>query len=237
MRKWGPKPLEYLARRRRRRIAVTVACVLMLAGLTWLDRAGLLLHRLDDVQRYEGKTFHVAFVIDGDTLDIAAPDPPRKTTRIRLWGVNAPEVAHPQYNDKPDEPFGPEAATFVHQLCDGRDVQLHLQPHRLRDRSDVRVLAYVTLPDGTSLNERLLAAGLAKADDRWPHEQSERYAMLDKQAQHDRIGVWSLTPKVKPTRSKAKPTPAAVSQPSSATAPAPDGWEAPGEGEANAETE
>jgi endonuclease YncB( thermonuclease family) len=182
------------------------ALALVLSALTWLDRRGLLLPRHDDVLKYEGKTFHVAFVIDGDTFDITEPDPPQLTTRIRLWGINAPEIAHPKYSDKPDEPFGPEASRFTHELCDGNDVTLHLQPHRLRARGEARVIAYVTLPDGTSLNERLLSAGLAKADDRWPHEHSERYAMLEKQAQHDRVGLWSQAPKPKRPKSKSPAT-------------------------------
>ena len=178
-----------------RRKLILLAAALFLIFITWLDRSVLATGH-DDLRQYEGKTFRVAYVLDGDTLDIIAPDPPRATTRIRLWGIDSPEIAHPQHNDKPAEPFGPEAALFTHQLCNGKDVTLHLQPHRLRDRSDERVLAYVTLPDGSSLNERLLAAGFARADDRWAHERLDRYAQLNRQAQHDQIGLWTPeTPK------------------------------------------
>ena len=70
------------------------------------------------------------------------------------------------------------------------DVTLHLRPERVRDRYG-RLLAYVTLPAGDALAERLLLMGLAYPDDRWPHELQDRYARLADQARHDRRGVWS----------------------------------------------
>lgn len=187
MRQPAPTPAQFLVRHRIKRRLLIASALLAIAGATWFDHQ----HQRDDIRRYEGKTFEVAYVIDGDTLDLQTPDPPRATTRIRLWGIDAPEIAHPQYHDKPAEPFGPEATRLTRELCDGKNVTIHLQPHRLRDRSDMRLLAYLTLPDGTSLNERLIAAGLARADDRWDHECFERYAHLERQAKQDRAGMWT----------------------------------------------
>jgi endonuclease YncB( thermonuclease family) len=71
-------------------------------------------------------------------------------------------------------------------------VILDLEPGRPRD-SFARVLAHITLDDGRSLNEQMLEAGLAKADDRWPHGKLVRYAQLDMAARKRGVGVWSKT--------------------------------------------
>ena len=67
---------------------------------------------------------------------------------------------------------------------------LTLEPHRTRG-SFGRLLAHAQLPDGSSLNEALLAAGLARADDRWPHSLVGRYAQLERIARREGLGIWS----------------------------------------------
>ena len=79
-------------------------------------------------------------------------------------------------------------------MLTGHMVLLVLEPHQQRD-SFARVLAHVEIADdanaGRSLNEALLEAGLAKADDRWPHARLTRYAQLENAARRQRIGIWS----------------------------------------------
>jgi endonuclease YncB( thermonuclease family) len=185
-------PLErYLRLTRRQHQLLTLSVLLIGAALAAADR--LWLYRGGDLGRYDGQTFAVVRVIDGDTLDVDVPDPnaphgPIATTRIRLWGMDTPETAKPFLN-KPGEPFGDEATEFTRKLCAGRRVTLQLEAHRLRGRYG-RVLAFVTLPDGTMLNERLLAAGLATADDRFSHRHFDRFALIEQQARHDKLGLW-----------------------------------------------
>ncbi|MEM7626375.1 MAG: thermonuclease family protein [Planctomycetota bacterium] len=157
-----------------------------LAGLILADRAGWGFYQGPDLSRYDGKTFRVAGVIDGDTLELAIKDGERPTTRVRLWGIDAPEVAR---DGRPSEPFADDATDRAQTLAYGTTVKLSLEPHRLRGRYG-RLLAYVTLPDGTVLNERLLAEGLARAEDRWPHRAAGRYAQLEAQARHEGRGLW-----------------------------------------------
>ena len=78
---------------------------------------------------------------------------------------------------------------MARQRVEGKTARLHLEPHRLRDRYD-RLLAYVELPDGKLLNEEMLAAGLARADSRWPHRNSDRFKLIEAQARRDRLGLW-----------------------------------------------
>ena len=156
-----------------------------------LDRAAV--YGGGEQQRYESQAWTVVRVVDGDTLVIDAPDVNEsgnetQTTRVRLWGIDTPEIANARFK-KEAEPFGDEAAAFARRLCEGKQVRLRLESHDLRDKYQ-RLLAYIELPDGSMLNERLLAAGLAEADDRFSHSLLERFTHLEKQARHDRLGLW-----------------------------------------------
>ena len=187
-----PRPLAtYLSGRTRTRRFVGAAGILLVILLIVLDRA--VLYRGGEVGRYEGRAWRVVRVIDGDTLEINAPDvtptgDPSPTTRVRLWGVDTPERARADTGE-PAEPFAEAATALARDLCEGKTVELQLQPHRVRGNFG-RLLAYVILDDGTTLNERLLAAGLARADDRFSHQWDERYLLIEDQARKERVGMW-----------------------------------------------
>lgn len=179
----------FLRRLRRRRAVAAIVAVCVLAALVLADRHGWLLNEGGELAAYDGRWFEVARVIDGDTLDVAAPDGRSPVTRVRLWGIDTPELAD-RREGRAAEPLAEEAAALARDLCAGRRVRLHLESHRLRGRYG-RVLAYVELPDGARLNERLLEAGLAAADDRWPHRHVERYELLEQQARFEKLGLWA----------------------------------------------
>jgi endonuclease YncB( thermonuclease family) len=48
---------------------------------------------------------------DGDTVTLHWGE--EDTERVRILGIDTPEVAHPQYGMPFDQPFGPEAAAFA----------------------------------------------------------------------------------------------------------------------------
>jgi micrococcal nuclease len=160
-------------------------------ALIFADRRGLLLAQGGDLSRYDGQLFAVVRVVDGDTLDVAAPDGDSPVTRIRLWGIDTPELSRSATT--PNEPFADEATDFARQLLDGQQVRLILEPHDQRDKYG-RLLAYVQLPDGTLFNERLLAAGLARYEDRFSHRHMQRFAMLELQARNEKVGLWNPRP-------------------------------------------
>ena len=170
MRRWG--------------VLSVIACVILV--LTWLDQRGYLLFEGDLFHRYDQQTFRVVRVVDGDTLDIATPDGDQTTMRIRLWGIDTPELAR---GDHEAEPFAQEATDLTVALADRQWVRLQLEPHRVHGTFG-RVLAYVHLPDGRVLNEVILLAGLAKVDDRWPHRQMDHYDLLETSARKNRRGLW-----------------------------------------------
>lgn len=182
-----------LARRRFRRRAWISLLFLLLAGLIAADRSGWLLYPGSDWSRYHGRTFSVTHVVDGDTIDLAADDGTRDFTRVRLWGVDCPEIAKP-LRHLPAQPFGDEARTYTRSLVEGQRVRVQLQAHRVRDRYG-RLLAYVWLPDGSMLNHRLLEQGLARADERWSHDELESMLRTQAGVQQKKQGIWSLTAK------------------------------------------
>ena len=163
---------------------------IVLALLIIADRSGwLLVPKIDDMSAYHGLKAQVVRVIDGDTLEIKHPDAlnDRPVTRIRLWGLDCPETAKP---DRPADPYADQATQRTRSLAADRTIALSLESHRTRGTFG-RVLAHIELPDGSSLNERLLSAGLAVTDERWSHSLLGRYAQLERAAQRSALGVWS----------------------------------------------
>jgi micrococcal nuclease len=184
------KHVPSIIRLRRRRAVASILTLLCVVALVMADRNGwLLLRSPDDLAAYHRMRSTVTRVIDGDTIEVDLPDTlnHRPATRIRLWGVDCPEAAN---FGKPAHSWADEATQLARSMCDEREVFLDLEPHRPRD-SFGRVLAHVELIDGRSLNEALLEAGLATADDRWPHSRLVRYAQLERTARTKRLGVWS----------------------------------------------
>jgi micrococcal nuclease len=174
-------PLSRWLRGRHRRFTAAGLGIAVLAAMVVTDRAGLLMHRGHDMRRYDSRSFTVTRVIDGDTLEVRHPDGSRPVTRVQLWGVRTAD---------PADAMGEQAAAYVRELCEGRDVTLHLEPHQSRDDFG-RLLAFVELPDGTLLNERLIVEGLARTDSRTSHRHADRFAMLARQARADKRGVWA----------------------------------------------
>ncbi len=165
--------------------------IVIVIALVIADRQGwLLVEPAGAMGQYHGRTFQVVRIIDGDTIEIEAFDPEeqRPTTRVRLWGINCPETAG--QSSPIAEPWADEATKLTAALIENSSVTLRLEPSRLRGRYG-RILAHVETADGKLLNELLLEAGLAKADERWPHSALRRYAEAQRRAQDADLGVWS----------------------------------------------
>jgi len=185
-------PTKMTARRRRlwyarRKALWVVALAAVVGGLALAQWLGLLGSRPPgDYQKYHDKTFPVVRVVDGDTIDVDAPDGPRRHTRIRLWGVDTPETAK---QDAPTQHFADQADEFTSRACLGERVRLELDAGRTRGVHG-RLLAYVYLPDGRMLNRLLVAEGYAYADPRFNHRRKTRFRRLQKQAKKAGLGLW-----------------------------------------------
>ncbi len=201
-------PRTRVARRGMRAVArkalPPVVLAIALVGLILADRAGVFGRRpADDRQTYDGREVRVVRVHDGDTFEVDVPDGPKDHTDVRFWGVDTPEVAR---GDRPGMHFGPEAAAFVRELCEGKTVRLELEPGRdTRDRKWNRLLAWVYLPDGRLLNRMLVERGYGYADPRFDHERSREFRTLQKRAMRDGRGLWKdVRPEDLPTYYRGK---------------------------------
>ena len=133
----------------------------------------------DDVSG--GRLRAVDWIPDGDTLHLA------DGTKVRLIGLNAPEVAH---RDDPAEPGGPQARRFLRRFLQGEQVQLTVGP-QARDKYD-RILAHVATADGTSVNALLLRKGHAHAAIYPPNtERAPAYFAAEAEARQTGRGIWA----------------------------------------------
>jgi micrococcal nuclease len=192
---------------RRRRNGIVLLCTLLLMLLVLLDH-GLNGNRLPlqaaskqqttalDIEKYHGKTFTVVHVVDGDTLDVDIPDGRNRYTRIRLLGIDTPEIGGEQSSGMY---YGPQAAEFTEKLVLGKPATLYLDsPNPTRGKYG-RLLAYVKLPDRVFLNEVLLTEGYAYADLRFGHSFYNKYKQLQSAARSAKKGLWqNVTPEQLP---------------------------------------
>jgi micrococcal nuclease len=184
---------------RRERAVVTGICLAAAALLILLDRGFVGPHWSDrpsthqrgtaaDFSRYDRVECSVVRVVDGDTLHLDVPDGTDHTTKVRLIGIDAPEMG---FGGKEPMYFAREATTFATNLALGRTVIVYLdQTAGSRDKYE-RLLAYIALPDGQILNERLLAEGYAYADTRFRHSYYHKYRQLEAGARAVKAGLWA----------------------------------------------
>ena len=162
--------------------------VAALVGLGYYERQGQRFGTGDDYARYHDHSFRVVRVLDGDTFDIDAPDGEWPATRIRLWGVDTPEVAH---ENLAGMYFGDEAHAFAERTLAGQTVHLVLVPQETRGKYG-RLLAYVYLQrDGAMFNELLISQGCGYADRRFEHPYLQNFVLLENRARRDQAGLWA----------------------------------------------
>lgn len=125
----------------------------------------------------------VAEVVDGDTLVL------EDGHQVRLVGIMAPKLSLGR-TTVADQPFGEEAKATLAALVEGRAVTLHWGETRM-DRHG-RQLAHLVLDDGTWVQGRLLALGLARvytfADNR---QAVADMLALEEEARSAGLGLWS----------------------------------------------
>lgn len=150
----------------------------------------------------------VVRVIDGDTFDVSfsdlteeelrrLPSPVSRrwlalrdaggtSLRVRLIGIDAPELHHPSLMV---QRFAAESAEFLRALMEGQSVSLTFEEETF-DRYG-RLLAYADWEGSHSIEAELLRRGLAVAYTRFPFTREAEYRAYEAEAKLAKLGIWS----------------------------------------------
>jgi len=122
-------------------------------------------------QKISGK---VIKVIDGDTYDLLTDD--KKTIRVRMEGIDAPEKGMPYYK---------VSKNYLGSLCMNQRIEVV----KTGEDKYERMLAFSYLSDGSELGHLMIAAGMA-----WhfkKYNDDEELANLEIQARSEKVGLWA----------------------------------------------
>lgn len=129
--------------------------------------------------------YPVMRVVDGDTIDVEKDG---AKVRVRFIGINAPESVDPR---RPVQCFGIEASNEMKRALEGRSVRLEQDSSQDAYDKYGRLLAYVYLPDGTNVNEHMIAAGYAhEYTYRLPYRHQKEFKAAEKNAREAGLGLW-----------------------------------------------
>lgn len=123
----------------------------------------------------------VKHVIDGDTFVT------REGEKIRLLGINTPEIQH---ESSPEQPYGNEAKQALEHLLQRNQVRLHFDKDKKDDYG--RTLAHIYLKDGRWVNGEMVSLGLAHVYTFAPNfEKANDLLLLEQKAREGGVGFWS----------------------------------------------
>jgi len=125
----------------------------------------------------------LARVVDGDTIHL------QDGRKVRLIGINTPEIGR---HGQASEAFAQQASNRLkHLLAKQKKIALSYD----KDKYDnyQRLLAYVNLADGRSVQQIILAQGLAHSWVVPPNdERIACYRSIEKTARDAHLGIWTL---------------------------------------------
>ena len=112
-------------------------------------------------------------ILDGDTYDLLCKN--KKTIRIRMEGIDAPEKGMPFYR---------VSKSYLGEICSNREIKV------LKTNEDRygRTIGYSYLDDGRELSKEMIKAGLA-----WHYKQynsDEELSNFEIEAQKAKNGLW-----------------------------------------------
>jgi len=129
----------------------------------------------------ETRWVQVAYVYDGDTFKTV------KGERIRLLGINTPEITH---GSEPGQIMGDKATQALKRIITGKTVRLAFD----KERRDVygRTLAQIWLHDGTWVNGKMVRQGFAHVYTFTPNLRwAKKLIVLEQSARKQRLGIWN----------------------------------------------
>ena len=161
--------------------------VIIIAVIVALAIGGFFLYRHFKESGNVFGYYRVSRVVDGDTIEI---DKDGKTVRIRLIGVDTPEVVDP---DEPEECYGKEASEYTKKELFDKFVKIETDPSQDLYDTHNRLLAYI-FTDSTNFNKGLIENGYAYefTYDK-PYKYQKEFKEAEEKAKNDEAGLWSPT--------------------------------------------
>ena len=169
-----------LRQRRNRGGWVAAALVVLIGSAVWSHY-----HNPADPSRWDGRSVVCERVIDGDTIVVSGPGIDHE--RLRLRGIDAPEVVHPGLDH--DAYFGVEARRYLAGRLTGRPVLLKFDGTEKRDPYG-RLLGYVYLGDSDCVNVDLVRDGMAYVDRRFKTLLESALDQSETAARTHGVGLW-----------------------------------------------
>lgn len=168
---------------KKRYIQLAISLLALVVGYLWQST-----NLLDPIKQAatteQPGLYTVARFVDGDTI---AVDMQGTTETIRFIGVDTPETHKP---NTPVQCYGPAAAAYTKNRIGSSKVRLVSDSLSTnRDRYN-RLLRYVYLPDGSNVNQELVAKGYAFAYVSFPFSKSDDFSQAQDQAQQNKRGLW-----------------------------------------------
>jgi endonuclease YncB( thermonuclease family) len=129
---------------------------------------------------------NVVRIVDGDTYDIIVDG---KQTRIRMFGIDAPERGMDYYK---------VSKQYLGELCMNQGIHLEIVN---TDRYG-RIVAKSFLADGRELGAEMIRAGMAWHFKRYSDD--EVLATLETTARENQVGLWSISNPIPPWDYRAR---------------------------------
>jgi micrococcal nuclease len=130
----------------------------------------------------------VARVVDGDTIVVDDAE------KVRLKCVDTPETKD---THKPVQCFGPEASKFTSESLLGKHIHLEFDPKDAKIHYQDffgRILAYISLEDGTLFNLELVQEGYGRTMPRYPCSRKDEFKQAETEARAANRGLWGACP-------------------------------------------
>lgn len=134
------------------------------------------------------ETATIRYVHDGDTVHL------NDNRKVRLIGIDTPELARRHKNQNlAADAYAKEARDYARDLIRHYGNQVRLMPGTERTDHYDRKLFHIQLSDGSSLQSRLLQAGLAVAFTTPPNQQLKHcYQSAEAVARKNNNKIWTL---------------------------------------------
>lgn len=137
----------------------------------------------------------VVKISDGDTVKVETKE--HTILKIRLYGLDSPEVSHGR---NPAQPFGKEARNALSDKVFREKVKVDI----LNIDRYQRAVGVIWL-NGRDINLEMIKEGMAEAYKEYLHEPYKTiYILAEKEAHDKKLGIWSLKDYERPSDFRKK---------------------------------